>query len=364
MIIGVDASKLLSKNQTGVEISTSELIKALIKEDQENIYWLYSPAPLPKTIIGATNRIRNIVVPGKRFWTVWALSRELKKNPPDIFWSPSNFLPYNLPKKSVATIHDLAFHLFPKSYSLKSRLLSTFALKRAINCADMLVAVSRQTKKDLKDYFNVAGENIEVVYNSLRTDFLNPQESSTDFIKAYPNLSKYFIYLGRLELRKNLLNIITAFHQFNRETVEPKLFLGGSPGYGYKTIRKLIKKLKLEDKVIIADYVPAEYLPALYKNSLGVVFVSQYEGFGLNILEGFATGAPVMTSDLGAMREIAGNAALLINPFSINDIQQGFNKLYLDSNLRTALINKGKDRLKDFDWNQSAKKLIELWKKI
>jgi len=364
MIIGIDASKLLSKNQTGVEISTSALIKALIKEDQENIYWLYSPAPLPKTIIEINNRVKNVVIPGRIFWTIWMLSRELKKNPPDIFWAPSNFLPYNLPKKSVATIHDLAFHLFPKNYSLKNRLLSTFTLKRAINCADILIAVSRQTKKDLKDYFKVAGENIEVIYNSLRPDFIKPQEASIDIAQIYPNLDKYFIYLGRLELRKNLLNIITAFHQFSHETTNVKLFLGGSHGYGYKPIRKLIKKLKLEDKVVIADYVPAKYLPALYKNSLGVVFVSQYEGFGLNILEGFASNVPVMTSDIGAMREIAGNAALLINPFSIDDIQQGFNKLYLDTNLRAALINKGKARLKDFNWNQSAKKLIEIWKKI
>ncbi|MCK4241909.1 MAG: glycosyltransferase family 4 protein, partial [Candidatus Atribacteria bacterium] len=327
----------------------------------ENTYWLYSPRSLEKDI-PTTDKIKNIVVSGKRFWTLLALSKELKKNPPDVFWSPSNFFPYNLPQKSVATIHDLAFHLFPHSYSWKSRLLSRFTLKRAIKSADKLIAVSRQTKKDLKRCFNVPGENIEVIYHSLRTDF---QQQPFDFQKNYPGLDQYFIYVGRLELRKNLPNIIIAFHNFLSQTDRPvKLLLAGPKGYGYRSIKQLIKKLALKNKVIFKDYIPAEHLPTLYEKSLGVIFVSRYEGFGLNILEGFAAGVPVMTSNFGAMAEIAGNAALLVNPFNPKDISDGFYQLYSDTNLRQTLVDKGKIRLEDFDWKKSAQKLIELWKTL
>jgi len=360
MIIGIDASKLLTPAKTGVEVSTAELIKALLKLDQVNTYWLYSPALLPE--IGAGERVRNIVVPGKRLWTLRSLSGELKRSRPDIFWSPSNFLPFNLPAKSVATIHDLAFYLYPQSYSIKSRLLSFYALRRAIRVSAKLIAVSQQTKKDLKRYFNVPGEHIEVIYHALRTDFDRPD---IDLAALYPRLTRYFIYVGRIELRKNLPNIIRAFAEFQKEAGEPvQLLLAGSAGYGYGHIVRLVKRLGLQDSVVLKDYVPAEHLPTLYKRSLGLVFASQYEGFGLNILEGFAAGVPVLTSDRGATAEIAGAAALLVEPDSIAAISGGMLRLYRDEDLRQALIDKGRVRLSEFSWERSAQKLIELWKKL
>src|SRR3989344_3364207 len=143
MIIGIDASKLLTAAKTGVEVSTTELIRALLKLDTENTYWLYSPTPIAG--IEFNERIKNIVVPGRRLWTIRALSQELKQRRPDIFWSPANFLPNHLPAKAVATIHDLAFYLYPQSYSLKTRLLSIYTLKRAIKVSAKLIAVSQQT---------------------------------------------------------------------------------------------------------------------------------------------------------------------------------------------------------------------------
>jgi glycosyltransferase involved in cell wall biosynthesis len=361
MIIGIDASKLVAANPTGVEIATQELVKALLGLDHSNTYWLYSPIPLTSQWTTSPN-VRNVVVPAKKLWTLWALSREIKQRPPEIFWSPSNFLPYNLPPKSVATIHDLAFHLFPKSYSLKQRALSYFTLKRAIKSASKLITISQQTKKDLKRYFKVPGEHIEVIYLDVRRD-LHPSEFN--FETTYTSLDKYFIYVGRLELRKNLPNIIRGFHQFMTATNAPvKLVLCGSKGFGYSLIKNLVKKLKFEDKVLFMGYVNANHLPTLYQKSLGVIFASQYEGFGLNILEGFASHVPVMTSNFGAMAEVAGSAALLVDPKSVDEIAQGFRELYQNENLRQVLIEKGKTRLQDFSWENAAKKLMEIWKNL
>lgn len=360
MIIGIDASKLVAPRKTGVEIVTAELIRALLAKDAINTYWLYSPVKLPGIIEG--ERIKNIVVPGRRLWTLRALSRELKRCKPDAFWSPSNFLPFNLPAKAVTTIHDLAFYLYPQSYSFKSRLLSLYALRRAIKVSAKLIAVSQQTKKDLKRYFNVPGEQIEVIYHALRTDF---DQLEIDLSAPYPQLTKYFIYVGRLERRKNIPNIIRAFTEFKKEAGEPvQLLLAGSPGYGYGGIVKLIKRLKLENSIILKNYLSAAELPTLYKRSLGLVFASQYEGFGLNILEGFAAGVPVLTSHLGAMAEVAGGAALLVDPDDVSSIAEGMLKLLRDENLRRALIVRGKARLSEFSWERSAQKLIELWKNL
>lgn len=360
MIIGIDAGKLLTPAKTGVEIVAAELIKALLAIDSDNTYWLYSPAKLPG--ITESERVKNIVVPGRWLWTLRALSKELRKRPPDIFWSPSNFLPFNLPAKAVATIHDLAFYLYPQSYSLKARLLSLYTLRRAIKVSAKLIAVSQQTQKDLKRYFGVPGEQIEVIYHALRTDFDQPE---IDLATAYPQLTKYFIYVGRLELRKNLPNIIRAFAEFQKEAGEPvQLLLAGSPGYGYRRIVQLIKRLKLESSIILKNYLAARELPTLYKRSLGLVFVSQYEGFGLNILEGFAAGVPVLTGGRGAMAEVADGAALLVDPDDISSIAEGMQKLFRDENLRRALIERGKARLSEFSWERSAYKLIELWKNL
>lgn len=379
MIIGIDAAKLLATRPTGVELSTAELITTLLRLDTANTYWLYSPEKL--TNIVESDRIKNIVVPGKRLWTLRALSKEIKQRPPDVFWSPANFLPFNLPPKSVATIHDLAFQLYPQSYPILGRFLSLYTLRRAVKVATKLIAVSQQTKKDLKRYFNVPGEKIDVIYHALRSDFNQPDtrpngsagrepvilagKPEVDINHDYPQLTKYFIYVGRLELRKNLPNVVRAFAEFQKQVTEPtQLLLAGSKGYGYPSIVKLIKQLGIESSVVIKDYISAEQLPTLYKKSLGLIFASQYEGFGLNILEGFAAGVPVLTSDLGAMSEIAGGAALLVDPDDIDAISGGMKQLFQDENLRRVLIEKGTARLADFNWERSAEKLIELWKNL
>ena len=360
MIIGIDASKLLSNKKTGVEVAAADLVKAILKNDEQNTYWLYSAAPI-RLDWPWGERIKNVIVPGKRFWTQRYLSQELKKSPPDIFWSPSHILPNHLPKKSVATIHDLAFHLFPESYSWRERWLSTWAVRKAARYASKLVAVSQQTKKDLKRYFNVPGEDIEVVYHALRSDFM-PKEF--DFATTYPRLAKYFLYVGRIELRKNILNILKAFSRFSKDYPEVQLALAGSAGYGYSKIKALIKKFHLANRIIMLDYVAADHLPMLYAKSLGVVLVSQYEGFGFPILEGWASDIPVLTSNIGATAEIAGNAALLVNPDDIGAIAQGFTDLFTQPELCQRLVAKGHQQLLKFSWDKSAQKMIELWTKL
>lgn len=360
MIIGIDASKLSSPQPTGVEVATTDLIKTILNEDSTNIYWLYSATALGQDLPWS-DRIKNVIIPGKKFWTQRYLSREIKNRPPDVFWSPSHILPNHLPKKSVATIHDLAFYLFPQSYSFKDKWLSTLAVERAAKRASKLVAVSQQTKKDLKRFFKIPGENIEVVYHALRSDFI-PEEVNLNTI--YPELNKYFLCVGRIELRKNIPNLLRAFAQFATDYSEIKLVLAGQPGYGYLFIKKLIKRLGLIDKVKLLSYVPSQHLPILYAKSQGVVFASQYEGFGFPILEGWASGVPVLTSNYGAMAEIADKAAFLVDPQSITEITSGLKSLFTDQSLRQKLIEKGKMRLAEFSWEKSAQKIIALWNRL
>lgn len=360
MIIGIDANAFLTSTPSGVEITTRDLIMAILRQDTANTYWLYSRAPIKADLPGS-DRVKNIVVLGKRFWTQIYLSRALKNQPPDIFWSPSHTLPNNLPKKSVATIHDLAWYLLPQSYAWKSRFLSALAVRKAIKQTSKLIAVSQQTKKDLKRYLHVPGEQIEVVYHDLRTDF---RSDEFDFSAVYPELDQYLLCVGRVELKKNIPNLLKAFAEFNLAHPKIKLVLVGGRGNGYASILGLIKKLHLGGALKLLNYVPDGHLPVLYRNSLGVVFPSLYEGFGMPILEGFASKIPVLTADVGATREIAGNAAILIDPNNISAIEFGLNQLVDDHDLRSRLINRGQARLKEFNWETSAQKVINLWKTL
>ncbi|MBU1092064.1 glycosyltransferase family 4 protein [Patescibacteria group bacterium] len=356
MVIGIDASAILSSKKTGVEVVTTDLIKAILRNDKTNTYWLYSPMALPVDII-TNERVINVVIPGKRFWTQIYLRNVIKKNPPNIFWSPSHILPA-LPRqtKGIATIHDLAWYLLPQGYTWKNRLMSWLTVRRAIQQADHLIAVSQQTKKDLKKYFKVAGDDVAVIYHALRSDWSN---DDTD-----PKLGDYLLFVGRIEFRKNILQLIKAFQGFAESHPQIKLVLAGSPGYGYNHVQKLIKRLKLSANVINLSYVPSQILPGLYRHALGVVYPSLYEGFGLTILEGFAANVPVMTADIGGTKEIAGNAALLINPLDVDEINLGLHRLVDDKDLRNSLIAKGKQRLTEFNWDLSAQKIIDLWQHL
>ena len=245
MIVGIDGSAFLVNNKTGVEITTCNLISAIINKDRMNEYWLYSSRPI-KNLPNFDN-IKNKIVPGKKFWTQYYLSRELKHNPPDIFWAPSHMLPNFLPQKSVATIHDLTWKIIPSIYSPINRLSSKLTIDRAIKYATKFIAVSEQTKNDLMIHFNIPKEKIEVVYHALNKDFLNTTNKPSFEIKT-----PYFLFVGRIESRKNILNIIKAYVEFAKTNQEIKLLLVGSPGNQHKEAKALVKslglnKLRLED---------------------------------------------------------------------------------------------------------------------
>ncbi|HAR54970.1 TPA: hypothetical protein DCR79_01640, partial [Patescibacteria group bacterium] len=262
MVIGIDASAILSGKKTGVEVVTTDLIKAILRNDPANTYWLYTPAALPVDMQG--EHVVNVVVPGKRFWTQLHLSRAIRKNPPHIFWSPSHILPKLPPQtKGVATIHDLAWYLLPQSYTWRARLMSWLTVRRAIKQGHHLIAVSRHTKKDLKKYFQVPGDNVAVVYHALRSDW---SDDNTN-----PNLGEYLLFVGRIEFRKNILQVLKAFQGFAAAHPQVKLVLAGSPGHGFKQVQKLIKRLQLTDQVLSLSYVPTQQLPGLYRHALGVV---------------------------------------------------------------------------------------------
>ncbi len=352
MKIGIDGSSLIKPQPTGVEAVTRELIHALLQLDVAHQYILYTQSALPESF-GQYSHVINRVIPPARFWTQTALSNAIVGDKLDIWWSPSNLLPRHLPSKVLATIHDLAFMKFPWAYTWRAWLGSWFTVKRARRFATKIIAVSQQTKTDLIKYFRTPLDQVTVIYNALP----RPDESISPDRPRLPE--EFILVVGRVEPRKNPLNTIHAFAEVARAHPALQLVFAGPAGAS-EPVRDLAQEYGLADRVLFLGFVSAGELENLYRRAKLLLFPSLYEGFGLPILEAFAHDLPVVTSNLGALREIAGEAAELIEPTSPSNIADGVRRLLDNPDAKAQYVAMGRERLRDFSWNRSARQLLDL----
>ncbi len=352
--IGIDGSALIKDQPTGVEVMTRELIHALLKCDKDNHYFIYTPKPLTGELLNfsnATSRVGKAV----KFWTQTTLPQMAGRDRLDIFWAPSNILPQGLKCKTLATVHDLAFMKFPRCYRLKDWFLSWLTVRRAVN-ATCAMTVSRQTKQDLIRYFGASPDRVKVVYCAL--PYTHKQASPGDIRHRYHLPARFLLTVGRIEPRKNSANIVKAFAEVAQEMSDLHLvFVGPVKGKHPRRVQLLIDRLGLHSRVHFLGFVPLDDLFTMYQMAEVLVFPSLYEGFGIPILEAWAARTPVLTSNTGATKEVAEDAAILVNPLSISDIAEKIKILLQDELVRAKYIQAGTSRLQQFSWRHSASKL-------
>lgn len=352
--IGIDGAALVKDHPTGVEVMTRELISALIRQDRDNRYFIYAPRPLPEELLQFPNVVGRV---GRsvRFWTQTLLPRMVRGDSLDIFWSPSNILPRGLRCKTLATIHDLAFMRFPRCYKLKDWFLSWLTAYRAARYATNVIAISRQTKQDLIHYFNASPDRIKVIYCAL--PYTHKQANPEEISHRYNLPSRFLLSVGRIEPRKNPLNIVLAFKLIAPDWPDLHLvFVGPITSYAHR-VQLLVDRAGLHSRVHFLGFVPLDDLFTIYQMAQILVFPSLYEGFGIPILESWAAHTPVVTSQGGATQEVAEDAAVLIDPFSAQDIAAKLKLLLGDETLCKKYIQAGTSRLQQFSWKHSASKL-------
>lgn len=353
--IGIDASALTKDRPTGVEVASRELIHALIKTDQENHYFLYSSTPLSSRWLNFEN-VENKVVRADKYWTQKALPLSISKDNLHVFWSPAYMLPPKLKGiKTIATIHDVAFMSFFNAYSIKDWLLSFFTTMRAKFSATKILAVSEQTKSDLKKYFLIPDGKIEVVYNAVSHIHLRP--NLQDIHDKYKLPEQFLLVVGRIELRKNTANILESFKTISQNHPDLHLVFSGPTTHLPAVLEAKVYDWGLKSKVHVIGFVHELDVPMLYRSAEALLFPSLYEGFGLPIIESFAAGTPVITTNYGAPAEIAGKAAMLVNPKDPYNIAMAVSHLLNDEDLKTKYVQAGYERLKNFSWEKSANKL-------
>jgi|LakMenE01Jun11ns_1017448.scaffolds.fasta_scaffold9914123_3 glycosyltransferase involved in cell wall biosynthesis len=318
MKIAIDASKLEVNNKTGTEYYAQNLILGLLKSlpDTHQII-LYSQKPLSKSILDLHCNVTNRIIKTKFLWTLLGLSLALLKDKPDIFYTPASIIPPIHPKKSIIVIHGLEYEAFPQAYSLfRFWHLAIFTKLSAI-WASTIITPSQSTKDDLAGEYEINPNKIQVIQSGVPVLDLNKNEKIKSTITELYN-EPYLLFIGRKELRKNLITIIEAFNLVKLSHQDLKLVLAGISGYGYQEIAKAIDKSEYKKDIINLNRVNNLEKLTLYKNSKAVLYPSYYEGFGFPILEALQQGIPVIASDIPSSREI-GNS--MIEYVEVEDIR-------------------------------------------
>lgn len=367
MIIGIDASRATRLQKTGVEWYSHHLIQHLKKVIPDDVVVrLYSPEPLASEFGNLPKNWESCVLkwPPKYLWTLGRLSWEMLRRPPDLLFQPSHVLPLILPKQTVTTIHDIGFERYPEVYPWQQRWYHHWNTKRALRVCSNVITISDWSAAEIKNVYGKFRAKVSVVLLAHDSALFNNNisaEKIVDARKKYNLTAPYFIFVGRLEGKKNILRIIEAFAEFKKENSNYDLVLIGPAGNMAAEALQKIKKENLDSNVKILSWIAADDLPALLRGASALVFPTLYEGFGLPILESFAVGTPVITSNRGANSEVAGEAALLVNPENMEEIAKAMQSIVKDQSLVNLFRVDGLARAQQFSWQKTA---AETWEVI
>ena len=362
MIIGIDASRANIRERTGVEKYAYQIIRELAKLDRKNTYRLYTREPLVEDLQGLPENFQSVVVPGKRLWTYWALSRELRKHPVDTLFVPAHTVPPIHPKRTVVTVHDIGFKGFRKNYGWYHYLSLLLGTKLSIRWASTVVTPSRAVALEVGKGYDIPANKMQVIPNGFDAEEFKTLTARgvAAVMQKYRIDDPYLIFTGRLEARKNVSRVIEAFYRLRDSGLfGGQLVLVGNPGIGYEEIRAMIGKRPTPDFVVHTGYVDDTERSALLKGARALVFPSLHEGFGIPVLEAFAAGTPVVTSNRGATKEVAGDAAVLVDPESVESIHTGMERVLADQALIKKLTAAGMERIKQFGWEKTARAVLE-----
>lgn len=354
--IGIDIRTTYGQ-KTGKGYYTFNLVKDLITSDQHNTYYLFSknqnpPFPLPKNAQ---------LVPISAPSLLWHFSaiRKIKQLKLDLFWAPTSYIiPALAPKKlkTIITVHDLVAILFPENHNKKANFIEQRTLKKALSKASHIFAVSNHTKQDLVKNFAIPQQKISITHCAASQQFQRLQHLAKTIskINSISLAPSFVLAVGTIQPRKNLRNIIKAFKVLQQKNPQLHLYIAG--GSGWQT-EHIYQEAAAVPNVNFLGYVSDQELVALYNKATVFLFPSLYEGFGIPVLEAMKCGCPVVTSNISSLPEVAGKAALLADPKSIDDIVNKTQQIIDNQDLRQELTSSGLLQANKFSWKAVAEQI-------
>jgi glycosyltransferase involved in cell wall biosynthesis len=289
----------------------------------------------------------------------------MARRPPDLLFVPAHVLPIVHPRRGVVTVHDLGYLYYPQAHRLLDRLYLDLSTRYSARAATHLIADSSATKHDLIERYGIEPYKITVVYPGYDEATFQPvrDEEAIEAVKAkYDIAGDYILFVGTLQPRKNLIRLIEAYWKL--EAGSWKLVIAGKKGWLYQEIFRWVEELGLGKKVVFTGYVPEGGLPALISGARLFVFPSLYEGFGLPVLEAMACGTPVVCSNVSSLPEVAGDAAVLVDPLDVEGLAAAMERVLDDEDLRAELIERGFEQAKRFSWERCARETLDVLESI
>ena len=301
---------------------------------------------------------------GEQVWIPLSLVRERAH----LLHEPHYVLPAATRCRSVVTIHDCIHLMFPQY--LPGRLAHLYAravMWSAVHKSDRILTVSEASKRDILRFFGIAASKVDVIYNAIDERFLAPpDEKRMDQVKQRYQLDHPFLlYVGNIKPHKNLERLIDAFGRVRaRGLPDLRLLIIGDEISKYPPLRQAVHRHRLDKYVRFLGFQPYDTLSAFYRLARAFAFPSLYEGFGLPPLEAMACGTPVVTSNVSSLPEIAGGAAVLVDPYEPASIAEGIERAVTDDTLRAQLIERGQARARDFSWQHSVSAIHRVYMEV
>ena len=370
MILGFDAKRFFH-NKTGLGNYSRDLIRILAQYHPENSYLLYNPKPKKIDRIPVDGKIIIEHLPESKkdkklssLWRLFSISTQIKKDKVDLYHGLSGEIPIGLNKfqvKTVVTIHDLIFMRYPNLYSFFDRKIHYYKFKYAANKADLVIAISEQTKKDIITYLKINPHKIKVIYQGCAPIF--KEEIPAEFIEFTRNKyllpTKFILNVGTIEKRKNVLSVIKAIKEIDTQLV----IIGKKTAY-FNEINTFISENKLQNKVIFLENVELKELASIYRMASVFIYPSVFEGFGIPIIEALYSKTPVITSKGGCFSEAGGENSIYIDALNTEEIKVKLEEVLANPEKREAMKQKGHEFVQKFNDENIAKEWIETYHEV
>jgi len=360
--IAVNTRLLLKNKLEGIGWFTYESFKRIVQAHPEHEFHFVFDRQWSDEFIFSDNIVPHKISPPARHplliysWYEFALPKLLKTINPEILVSPDAFTSLRSKVKKLTVIHDINFEHYPDQMSAANFKLYKYYTPRIAKNSDRIATVSEFSKQDIINHYHISENIIDVVYNGSNSNFKPVSiEIKTKIKSVFTQGSDYFIFIGALNPRKNLARLFKAFDLFKSSHKSSiKFVIVGEKMYWSKDIKTAYENMTHKDDVIFTGRLEPEDLGSVLGSALAITYASIFEGFGIPIIEAFNAETPVITSNTSSMPEIAGDAALIVDPLSVQNIADAMKSVATDEKLRLKLIEKGRKRKNLFSWDKTA----------
>jgi glycosyltransferase involved in cell wall biosynthesis len=364
--VGIDIHSIGS-HQGGNETYYRELVRGLVKIRSEHRFFLYHTSPAIAQQITIDDRFTlKALFPAHRTLRIpFTIPRRTRLDRLDLFHAQF-ILPPFLKCKTVTTIPDIAYEHYPEFFPAHQRAWLRVLVRESAQRADHIITVSEYSKRDLVRTYGIREEKVTVTYEGAADEFvpLDRAKAKEALARRYQVEGDFILYLGRLQARKNLIRLVNAYAHAHKSGFPHKLVLAGKQDTLFQPVLSRIRQLKLEDHIVLPGYVATADVPTFYNAAEVFVYPSIYEGFGLPVVEAMACGTPVITSRGSSLEEVAGDAAMLVDPLDELSIAEALKKVLSGPELRERLGRAGLRRSRQFSFENAAHQTVGVYERV